>query len=208
MERQVADDEATDPLPAASRPGGRRYSSSRSGGRRYSSSPPPTRRAVATWSAGATETPFPGRLESAGVLGSLLAAFLASCLLAAWLHSDVVAGLGFCAATCVAARCARPQALLGLVVSVPAVFLAAEVVAQLATTPAFKHHGTLLPVAEGTLLTLAEVAPWLFAGTIAGLVIGLCRGLPQCVRNLRSDLTGRRRRTRPREPSGRDRLAG
>ncbi len=206
MEQQVADDQAANALPAASRPGGRRYSSNRSGGRRYSGGrPPPAPPAATTWSAGAAQTPFPGRLESAGVLGSLLAAFLASCLLAAWLRSDVVAGLGFCAATCVAARCARPQALLGLVISVPAIFLAAVVVAQFATTPAFKHHGTLLPVAEGTLLTLAGVAPWLFAGTLAGLVIALYRGLPQCVRNLRSDLTGRRRR--PRERARRDRLA-
>jgi hypothetical protein len=210
MEQQVADEQATDALPAARRPGGRRYSS-RSGGRRYSSGrPPPGSGAATTWSADqsarAAQSAVPGRLESAGVLGSLLAAFLVSCLLAAWLHNDVVAGLGFCAATCVAARCARPQALLGLVISVPAVFLTAEVVAQLAIEPAFKHHGTLLPVAEGTLLTLAGVAPWLFAGTTAGVVIAMFRGLPRCVRSLRSDLTGRR--MRPRERARRGRPAG
>jgi hypothetical protein len=207
MEQQVAGDQATDPLPAASRTGGRRYSN-RSRGRRYSRSrQPPAQRAATTWSAsqsaGAAETVFPSRLESAGVLGSLLAAFLASCLLAAWLHNDVVAGLGFCAATCVAAGCARPQALLGLVISVPAVFLIAEVLAQFAIEPAFKHHGTLLPVAEGTLLTLAGVAPWLFAGTIAGVVIAMFRGLPRCVRSLRSDLTGRRLHPRARARRGR-----
>jgi hypothetical protein len=210
MEQRVADDQVTDAQPAASRPGGRRYSR-RSGGRRYSGSSrqPPAWRATTTWSAdqspGAAEAAFPSRLESAGVLGSLLAAFLLSCLLAAWLHNDVVAGLGLCAATCTAARCARPQALLGLVISVPAVFLTAEVVAQFAIEPAFKHHGTLLPVAEGTLLTLAGVAPWLFAGTIAGVVIAMFRGLPQCVRTLRSDLTGRR--MRPRERARRRRPA-
>jgi hypothetical protein len=207
MEQQVADEQATDAPTATSRPGGRRYSS-RSRGRRDSDGrQPPAQGAATSWSAdqspGTAETAFPGRLESAGVLGSLLATFLVSCLLAAWLHNDVVAGLGFCAATCVAARCARPQSLLGLVVSVPAVFLAAVVVAQLAIEPAFKHHGTLLPVAEGTLLTLAGVAPWLFAGTIAGLVIAMFRGLPQCVRNLRSDLTGRRMRPRERASRGR-----
>jgi hypothetical protein len=209
MEQQVADEQATDAPPAATRPGGRRYSN-RSGGRRYSNSrQQPAQGAATSWSAhqsaGTAETAFPSRLESAGVLGSLLAAFLVSCLLAAWLHNDVVAGLGFCAATCVAARCARPQALLGLVVSVPAVFLTAVVVAQLAIEPAFKHHGTLLPVAEGTLLTLAGVAPWLFAGTIGGVVIAMLRGLPQCVRSLRSDLSGRR--MRPRERAGRGRPA-
>jgi hypothetical protein len=206
MEQQVADEQATDAAPAASRPGGRRYSS-RSRGRRYSNSrQPPAGHAATSWSAesaGPAATAFPSRLESAGLLGSLLAAFLVSCLLAAWLHNDVVAGLGFCAATCVATRCARPQALLGLVVSAPAVFLAAVVVAQLAIEPAFKHHGTLLPVAEGTLLTLAGVAPWLFAGTIASVVIAMFRGLPQCVRSLRSELSGRRMRPRARVRRGR-----
>jgi len=206
MEQQVADEQATDMPPDASRPGGRRYTNS-ARGRRYSNSrQPPGGRAATSWSAesaGAAETAFPSRLESAGVLGSLLAAFMVSCLLAAWLHSEVVAGLGFSAATCVAARCARPQALLGLVVAVPAVFLTAVVVAQLAIEPAFKHHGTLLPVAEGTLLTLAGVAPWLFAGTIASVVIAMFRGLPQCVRSLRSDLTGRRMRPHERVRRGR-----
>lgn len=206
-ELPVADEQAADALPAASRPGGRRYSS-RSGGRRYSNGRGyPAGRGATTWSAdqspGAADNAFPSRLQPAGMLGSLFAAFLLSCLLAAWLHNDVVAGLGYCVATCVAARCARRAALLGLVVSVPAVFLTAEVVAQLAIEPAFKHHGTLLPVAEGTLLTLAGVAPWLFAGTAAGLVIAMFRGLPQCVRSLRSDLTGRRMRPRERARRGR-----
>lgn len=207
MKQQVADEQSTDTSPAASRPGGRRYSN-KSGGRRYSNSrQPPAQGAATSWSADqsaeAAQTAFPSQLESAGMLGCLLAAFLVSCLLTAWLHNDVVAGLGFCAATCVAARCARPQALLGLVVSVPAVFLTAVVVAQLAIEPAFKHHGTLLPVAEGTLLTLAGVAPWLFAGTIGGVVIAMFRGLPQCVRSLRSDLSGRRMRPRERVRRGR-----
>jgi hypothetical protein len=143
-------------------------------------------------------------MASAGLLGGLLAAFLVSCLLTAWLHNDIVAGLGFCAATWVAARCVRRQALLGLVTSVPVVFLAAEIVAQLATAPA-AHRGTLLLVAAGTLLTLAGVAPWLIAGTIGGVVIAMFRGLPQCVKDLRSDLTGRR--VRPRSRADRDRQA-
>ncbi|MGH3304687.1 MAG: DUF6542 domain-containing protein, partial [Streptosporangiaceae bacterium] len=153
--------------------------------------------------AGAEVIPLPGRLASAGTLAGLLAVFLASCLLAAWLHQDVVAGLGFCAGTCVAARIARPEALLAVVVFVPVVFLTAEVAAQLTTAPAGAHRGTPLLVIEGTLLTLAGVAPWLFAGTVAGVVIAMVRGLPRCVRDLRADLTGQRARTR--RPAGRDR---
>jgi hypothetical protein len=114
----------------------------------------------------------------------------------------MVAGLGFCAGSCVAAGYARRAALLGVVVSAPVVFLVAEVFAQLVTVPAGAHRGTLVLVAGGTLLTLAGVAPWLFAGTIAGLVIAMFRGLPNSVRDLRAGLTGRR--ARPRRPPRRD----
>jgi hypothetical protein len=201
MDQQVAaDEQATQTLPAVSRSGGRRYHS----GHR----PPPARRPAVPWSMSAEGrptgevAPLPDRTASAGTLAGLLAVFLAGCLLAAWLHQDVVAGLGFCAGTCVAAGYARPAALLGVVVSVPVVFLAAEIVAQLATVPGGAHRSTPVLVAEGTLLTLAGVAPWLFAGTIAGLVIAMFRGLPQSVRDLRAGLTGRRARTR--RPARRD----
>ena len=197
-DEQAADD--TDELPAASRLGGRRYRSGHrpSAGRAVGSwAPPPDRRA------GAEVTPLPGTMASAGTLAGLLAVFLASCLLAAWLHHDVVAGLGFCAGTCVVARYGRAEALLAVVVSVPVAFLIAEIVAQLATKPAGAHHGTLLLVLEGTLLTLAGVAPWLFAGTAAGVAIAMFRGLPRSVRELRADLTGVR--ARPRGPARRRR---
>jgi hypothetical protein len=45
-------------------------------------------------------------------------------------------------------------------------------------------------VLEGTVLTLAGVAPWLFAGTIACVVIAMTRGLPDCVRQLREEQGG------------------
>ena len=200
MDQQVADEQDTDTLPAATRSGGRRYRSGR---------PPPDRRTTGPWSpppggrAGAAVTPFPHQMASAGTLAGLFAVFLCSCLLAAWVQNDVVAGLGFCAGTCVAARVARPAALLALVVSVPVVFLTAEVVAQLATAPAGAHRGALLLVIEGTLLTLAGVAPWLFAGTVVGVVIAMFRGLPRSVRELRADLTGGRARSH--RPAARDR---
>jgi hypothetical protein len=200
MDQQVAaDQEATQTLSAV-RSGGRRY---RNGNR-----PPPGRRPAGPWSMSADGqatsevTPLPDRTASVGTLAGLLAVFLAGCLLAAWLHQDVVAGLGFCAGACVAAGYARPAALLSVVVSVPVVFLAAEIVAQLVTVPAAAHRSTPVLVAEGTLLTLAGVAPWLFAGTIAGLAIAMFRGLPQSVRDLRAGLTGRR--TRPRRRPRRD----
>ncbi len=132
-----------------------------------------------------------------GTLAGLLTACLVGCLLAVWLHVAAVAGLGFCAATCFAVRYARREALLGIVVSIPVVFGVAEVLAQLATAPAGPNHDRLMPVLEGTLLALAGTAPWLFVGTFAGVAIAMCRGLPRCIRQLRSDLSGRRPSRRP-----------
>ena len=117
---------------------------------------------------------------------------LASCLLAAWLHRDVVAGLGFCAGSAVAARYTRPTALLRVVIAVPLVFLAAELAAQLLTSPGGRP-GLAVTVLEGTLLMLSWVAPWLFAGSAVAVAIALFRGLPQCIRDLRSELRGESR---------------
>jgi hypothetical protein len=50
--------------------------------------------------------------------------------------------------------------------------------------------GGLLSTAEGTLVTLGNVAPWLFAGTALGTVIALARGLTGNVRALRDSLRG------------------
>jgi len=125
-----------------------------------------------------------------GTLGGLFAGCLASCLLAAWLHRMAVAGLGFCAGCALAAWYCQRAALLRLVVAVPTVFAAAEVLTQLVTLPGGGRRGLALPVAGGTLLTLSAVAPWLFAGTAGAVVIALFRGLPRCVRDLRSGLHG------------------
>jgi hypothetical protein len=124
------------------------------------------------------------------MLAGLFACCLISCLLAAWLHLIVLAGLGFCVGCAVAARYCQPAALLRMVIAVPSVFLVAEVVAQLATLHSGGRRALALPVAGGTLLTLAAVAPWLFAGTAGAVTIALFRGLPQCVRDLRAGLRG------------------
>ncbi|HEY4701404.1 MAG TPA: DUF6542 domain-containing protein, partial [Streptosporangiaceae bacterium] len=44
--------------------------------------------------------------------------------------------------------------------------------------------------AEGTLVTLATSAPWLFIGTALTIVIGLRRGLLGNIRELRQGLRG------------------
>jgi len=174
----------------------------RTGGRRYRTGPPPLQRRRADEEQRAQTAPLPSGLGARGTLGALVAWCLASCLLATWLHHAVVAGLGFCLGSALAARYCRPAALLRMVVAVPAVFAVAEIVAQVATLHGGRR-GLALPVAGGTLLTLAAVAPWLFAGTAAAVAIALFRGLPQCVRDLRAELRGGAPRRTPRGPRGR-----
>jgi hypothetical protein len=174
------------PLEGGSRVGGRR-----TGGRRYRTGHPPPQRRPAYEQPRAQATPFPSVFGALGTLAGLFACCLISCLLAAWLHLIVLAGLGFCAGCAVAAWYCQPAAQLRMVIAVPSVFLVAEVIAQLATLQSGGRRGLALPVAGGTLLTLAAVAPWLFAGTAGAVAIALFRGLPQCVRDLRAELRGR-----------------
>jgi len=182
----IAADGDTEPDAGTELEGGRPI-----GGRRYRTERPPHQRQPAYETARAQATPLPSGFRAWGTLGGLLAWCLISCLLAAWLHRAVVAGLGFCAGSALAALSCRPAALLRMVVAVPAVLAVAEILAQLATLPPGGRHGLAVPVAGGTLLMLAAVAPWLFAGTAAALAIALFRGLPQCVRDLRAELRGR-----------------
>jgi hypothetical protein len=103
----------------------------------------------------------------------------------------VAAGLGYCIACVLAPVAARRGAQLKVAVSAPVVFLVAEIIAQSLTAPGSSGHGTVLAVLEGTLLALADAAPWLFAGTAVCIVIAMFRGLPQCVRDLRTRPAGR-----------------
>lgn len=133
---------------------------------------------------------LPAGLAARAVLGGLLAVSFLGCVLASSLHHPALAGLAFCAGAALAAQFVRPSALLHVVVAVPVVFGVANLLAQLATLPGGGRSGAALPLLEGTLLTLAAVAPWLFAGTAGAFLIAMFRGLPRCVRELRTDLSG------------------
>ncbi len=135
---------------------------------------------------GATRPGLRGRLTASGALLGMLLLCLVTCLIAAWRQLDVLAGLGFCAGCVLAPVYARRAAQLKVAVSAPVIFLVAEIVAQSLTTSGNSGHGAVLSAAEGTLLALAGDAPWLFAGTAACLAIAMFRGLPQCVRDLRT----------------------
>jgi Domain of unknown function (DUF6542) len=191
-ETEPAETEPAETEPAETEPAetGSRDVGHRTGGRRYRAGRPPPQRLRAYEQPRAQATPFPAAFGAWGTLAGLFACCLISCLLAAWLHLIVLAGLGFCAGCAVAAWVCQRAALLRMVIAVPSVFLVAEVIAQLATLHSGGRRGLALPVTGGTLLTLAAVAPWLFAGTAGAVVIAMFRGLPQCVRDLRAGLRG------------------
>jgi len=114
-------------------------------------------------------------------------------MIATWRQIDPLAGLGYCAGCALAAGYVRREALLQVVLSAPVVFLVAEIVTQVLTAQGTSSHGSALSVVEGTFLTLADVAPWLFAGTAGCILIAMRRGLPQCVRDLQANLRGEAR---------------
>jgi uncharacterized protein DUF6542 len=126
------------------------------------------------------------RLPASVALLCMLALCLVTCLLAAWRQLDVVAGLGFCAGCVLAPVYARRAAQLRVAVSAPVIFLLAEIAAQSVAAPGSSGHSSAVLVLEGTVLALADVAPWLFAGTALCFVIAMFRGLPQCLRDLRT----------------------
>lgn len=148
--------------------------------------PPAAAKTVAPQPSQAARPALRRRLTASAALLGMLLLCLVTCLVAAWRQLDVLAGLGFCASCVLAPVYARRAAQLTVAVSAPVVFLVAEIIAQSLTAPVSPGHSTLLSVLEGTLLVLADVAPWLFAGTALCIVIAMFRGLPQCVRDLRT----------------------
>jgi hypothetical protein len=139
---------------------------------------------------GPSQATFRSHVTTRGALLGMFAICLAGCLLGAWLHADAAAGIGFIMAGILAPLYARREALLYIVISAPIIFLLAEIIAQLATAQGSSSRGTVISMLEGTILTLASVAPWLFAGTVICVAAAMMRGLPQCIRDLRAGLRG------------------
>jgi hypothetical protein len=126
------------------------------------------------------------RLTGRGAVLVMLAVFLVGDLIGVGLHTTVVAGLGYAAGCALAVTYARREAMLVVVTTPPAVFLAALVTAELMTA----GGSALLATAEGTLLTLAGTAPWLLVVTLACVGVAMTRGLRACVQELRTALAG------------------
>lgn len=147
--------------------------------------PAVSRRPAARAATGATS--FRSHVTARGALLGMFLVCLVTCLVGGWRQVDILDGLAYCAGCVLMPVYARRDAQLRVVISAPAVFLLALVITQALTAQGSSGHGSALSVAEGTFLTLADVAPWLFAGTALCVVIALTQGLSQCVRDLRAD---------------------
>ena len=127
------------------------------------------------------------RLTGRGATLLMVAVFLVGNLIAGSTHVPWLAGLSYAAGCLLAVGYARREALLLVVTTPPLIFLLSLLGAELITA----GGSTVLATAEGTMLTLAAVAPWLFACTAGCLVVAMTRGLPRCIRDLRAALNGR-----------------
>ena len=124
------------------------------------------------------------RLTGRGAVLGMLAVFALGLLGAAWLGWGVLAGASFVAGSAAAVLYVRPRDLLMVTIAPPLLFCIA-----LVTVKAVTATGDMaLSTAEGVAVTLAGVAPWLFAGTALSLVIAWSRGLRERVRELQEEL--------------------
>ena len=91
-------------------------------------------------------------------------------LIAAWTGWDTLAGAAFVCGCGVVTCYTRTSGLRTLVVCPPLLFLAGAVCAQALTA------ASGFMAAEGVLVMLGTVAPWLFTGTALTMVIAIGRG--------------------------------
>ena len=131
-------------------------------------------------------TPLAIRLTGRGAMLGIFGVCFFGLVISDWLHWGVLTGGAFVAASALAAAKTQRTDLLTIAVSPPALFLAAVVCGKALVSPG----SLLLSTTEGTLITLANTAPWLIAGTILSLIIAFSRGLWGNVRTLTTDLRG------------------
>jgi hypothetical protein len=135
------------------------------------------------------------RLTGRGAVMGMLAVFALGLLGASWLGWGVLAGASFVVGSAAAALYVRPRDLLMVTITPPVLFCAALVVVKAVTATG----DMALSTAEGVAVTLAGMAPWLFAGTALSLVIAWSRGLHERVSELREEL---QRGRQPGMPAG------
>ena len=126
------------------------------------------------------------RLTGRGALLGIFALCLLGILAAGWLGWGLLTGGAFIAACVLAAALTQSSDLLTVVISPPALFLVAVICAKALTS----SGNLLLSTAAGTLITLANSAPWLLAGTALSLIITFSRGLRHNIVALSRELDG------------------
>jgi hypothetical protein len=123
-------------------------------------------------------------LTGRGAVMVMLAVFALGLLGASWTPWPVLAGAFFVIGSLAAVIYVRPGDLLMVTIIPPLLFGIALIGVKAATATG----SVVLSVAEGTAITMAEAAPWLFAAMVLTLIIAWARGLRECIRELRQDL--------------------
>ena len=180
---EPASTEQTSTEPVSSEPASTEQTSSEPASTEQTSTEPATTERTNTERGNAVDR---GRiaLTGRGAIAGMLLLFLVSLLVASWLRWGVLAGASFVIGSVAAAWYTRPRDLLAVVVSPPLLFFCALICVKAVTA----QGAAIISTVEGTALTLANVAPWLFAGVILYLIVAWARGLPRCVTALRHDL--------------------
>jgi hypothetical protein len=125
-----------------------------------------------------------GRLSGRAGVAVVFGTCFLGLLLADWMHWGELADAVFFMASSLTAYYVRPGGLLPVAVSPPLLFFGAILLENTVTA-----SGTL-DAFEGMLVTLADAAWWLFAGTALTLVIAVIRGLRREVAILVLELRG------------------
>jgi hypothetical protein len=118
-------------------------------------------------------------LTGRGAVLLMVTVFTTGVLGASGLSWTTLAGITFLLGAAAAARYTRPADLLTATVTPPLLFICALIGTKIIAT-----GGAPLPVFGESLLMLASVAPWLFAGVALNLIISWCRGLSRCLAEL------------------------
>lgn len=125
----------------------------------------------------------------------LLVACLVGYAVTLFFTSSRPLGVTYLAAGIAVALFTRRASLLSFVVCPPLVFFLAVLIGTWLST--LGSDNLTLAVALGVMTRLADTAPWLFAGTVAILLICWMRGLSDNVRELQEELVpGARRPSR------------
>jgi hypothetical protein len=125
-----------------------------------------------------------GRLTARGGLVVMFGTCFAGLLVADWASWPELADAVFFMTSSLTAYYVRPGRLLPVMVSPPLLFFTAMTAEKLV------FASGMLAALEGTLVMLADAAPWLFAGTALSVAIALIRGVRREVRVLVIGLRG------------------